>query len=815
MNAFQQDLRQAWRLLLRSPGFTLAAVLTLSLGIGATSALFSVLQSVVLQPLPYSQPERIVQLWQLGAEGNRMNVSDANFADLKEQSQSFDALAQFQQGQSVTVVSGQDAMRASASTVSAGFFDAIGVGPSRGRAFMPAELQVGGAPALIVSHDFWQRALGARPELSDTTLRITDRVYAVVGVMPAGFTFPGKTALWIPRELTAPLPSRTAHNWRVIGRLHEGASLQQAQQEVSAIARRLKAQHGDDTWMSDAALVPLHEQMVGRVRPALLLLLGAAAFLLCIACANVANLLLARTAARQREIAVRLALGAGRTRLARQFFVEALVLSLCGGSVGILFAFWGVDALRALGPVDLPRLDEIRVQWPVLALTLSVSVLMAGVLGLVTLVRGTDANLRDALAQSQRTMAGGRSSGRMRSGLVVAQVALTVVLLVGAGLLGRSLLRILSLEPGYRTSGSLVVDLPLSWPADAAAHARTTHMLSELIARVGALPGVVEAGGVNDFPLGGSYSDGTFLVMSHAAEVSGFEDFQRLMKDPTRTGSAAYRVASEGYFRAMGIPLVRGRLFDERDAADAQHVALISESLARTRWPDEDPLGKLVQFGNMDGDLRPFTIVGVVGDVREQSVEAEPEPTFYGYFRQRKVSKMHVVAHGPAQPQALVGAARAVVRELDPEVAPSFRSVEQVFAASLAPRRFSLLLVGIFGAAALLLAVMGIYAVVAYVVAQRTAEFGIRIAFGARAQDIRRLVLGHGARMAAAGIVVGLLAAASLSRLIASLLYGVSATDPVAFSAVALLLGGVAVAASLVPALRATRVDPMHALRNE
>ncbi|MBV9773354.1 MAG: FtsX-like permease family protein, partial [Gemmatimonadetes bacterium] len=536
--------------------------------------------------------------------------------------------------------------------------------------------------------------------------------------------------------------------------------------------------------------------------------------LLVIACANVSNLLLARAAARRQEISVRLALGAGRVRLVQQFVAEALVLSLASAVVGLLLAWWGVSLLRALQPQGLPRLADVRVSGGVFAFALATAVLTAGALGALTALQAVRGDLRSALAQGQRTLSGG-SGRRVRDALVVMQVALTLVLLVGAGLLGHSFLRLLSVDTGYRTRGGVVLDLALDEADDPGAGARTSAFEEELMRRLRAIPGVAEVGGVNDFPLGGNYSNGTFLVLSRPDEVSSFEDFGRLAKEQTGNNGAEYRVASEGYFRAMGIPLLRGRGFGPGDGPDAPHVALVSRSLARMRWPGEDPIGKLVQFGNMDGDLHPFTIVGVVGDIREAAVDAEPHPTLYGFSRQRtrSLSHFHVVMQGPIAPAAMIAPARRILREMAPEVPPAFRTLDEVFAASLADRRFSLLLLATFGGVALLLAMLGIYGVVSYLVAQRTREIGIRMAFGARAGDVARLVVRHGAALAGAGIGVGLLAALAIERLVAGMLYGVSATDPAAFAGVALLLAAVALSASWIPARRATRVDPMVALR--
>ncbi|MEJ7810827.1 MAG: ABC transporter permease [Gemmatimonadaceae bacterium] len=821
METLVRDLRYVTRSLFRSPGFFAVTVLTLALGIGATTAIFSVIAGVLLRPLPYPDADRIVRVWQIGANGGRNNVSDPNFEDWRSASRSFAALAEVRDGGVVSVSGAGEPARVQAAAVSRDFLSALGIRPVRGRAWAPEEQRVGGAPAILVSHGYWQRYLGARPSLEGTTLTFDGRVYSVIGVMPPEVDYPVGAELWVPRELEPRTPSRTAHNWEVIGRLEAGVTLAGAQREMSAISRQLKGRYGDDTWMSDAELVPLREQMVGRTRAALLVLVAASAFLLLIACANVVNLLVARTAARQGELAVRLALGAGRWWLARQFLAEALVLALVGGALGVVLAALGVRALVGLDAGDagtLPRMAEVRLDWSVLLFAFGVSLGTAVVLGLLTALRGTRGDLRGAMAESQRTQAGAGSSYRIRSTLVVAQVALTLVLLVGAGLLGRSFMRLVSVNPGYRTERAIVLDLSVPEAQGSADMARRVRLYDELMARVRGIPGVTGVGGANAFPLaGGNLGNGTFLVMTGRDEKINPADFERIMQDATRTGQAEFRVASGEYFRVMNIPLVRGRLFEERDAPDAPHVAVISAALAKERWPGDDPLGKTIQFGNMDGDLRPFTIVGVVGDVREASLASEPRPTFYASYRQRPVrtGTFNIVIGSAGDPAPVIAAARAVVRELAPDVPPRFRTLETVVADSVADRRFMLLLVGVFGGAALLLATLGVYSVISFLVTQRRKEIGLRVALGAHTSDVLRLVLRQGASLALIGIAVGAAVALAGSRLLARFLYGVSTTDPVSFVAVSALLAGVVLRASYVPARRAARVDPMSVLRGE
>ena len=813
MDAFRHDLRFAVRSFLRNPGFSAITVVTLAIGVGATTAIFSVIYGVLLRPLPYSEPERIVRVWALDADGGRTDSSDPTFADWQARSRSFAALAQVQGPYPVSVSGDAEPARVSGASISRGFFQVVGVEPVAGRLFVAEEQRFGGAPAVLVSRRFWERHLGSARDFASKTLVFDGRVHKIVGVLPASLAYPPGVDLYVPRELREVLPSRTAHNWAVVGRLRPGVTLAQAQVELSTVTRGMKAEYGDDTRTVDARLVPLHEQIVGRVRPALLTLLGASAFLLLIACANVGNLLLARTAVRQRELAVRLAMGAGRRRLVQQFLAEALVTSLVAAAVGVVVAVAGVELLLALEPDSVPRLGEVGVSWTALAFTVGIALATAAGLGLVTAIRGAgEEDLRVSLAQSQRGLAA--SGGYLRGGLTVAQVALTLVLLVGAGLLGRSIVRLLAVDPGYRTAGTLVLDLSMPWPENRSQVARNQRFAEDLTARLRGIPGVADVGGVNAFPLSGAGANGTFLVLSRPDEPLDFSQLSELMKDPDRSGYADYRVASGGYFRAMNIPLLRGRLFDERDGPDAPHAALISRTLAEKEWPNADPIGRVIQFGNMDGDLRPFTIVGIVGDVRERGLDDEPRATFYGHSRQRRIANFSLVLHGSAKPTSLIAPARRALRELAPNMPPRFRTIEDVVASSMAQRRFALVLLAAFGAAALLLATMGVYSVVAYLVAQREHEIGIRVALGAQRADVLGIVLRHGAVLTLIGVGVGLGAAFWLTRLLTGMLYGVTPTDPASYGAVVGLLLGVALAASYLPARRAMRVDPMRVLRN-
>jgi predicted permease len=803
------DLRLALRGLQKNPGFAAVAIVTLALGIGASTAIFSVVNGVLLRSLPYPSPDSLMQVETVFQNGRAGRVSYPNFEDLREQNRSFAALAAYADWTASAAAAGQG-FRVALAQVSAGFFAVLGVEPAAGRGFSADEQETGEHVA-VVSYGYWQGRLGGSEDLAAQSVRVGDEIYGVIGVLPRGYDFPAGTEIWVPREPAT--EGRSAHNWQVVGRLQHGVAKSRAQADLTTIAQRLKQQYGDDTYMIDAAVRPLLDRLVGNVRPALWVLLGAAGVLLLVACVNVANLLLARAFARDREFAVRLALGARPRRLARSFLAESLVLSLSGAALGALIALVGVPALLALEPTQLPRAQNVSVDWPVLAFALVVSVLGSLIVGLVPAVRAARRDTREALADGHRIQSGGLTSHRVRGVLVVAQIALTIVLLVGAGLLGRSFVKLLEVDPGYRTDGALVMRVWLPVPQSSAGETRIVDFIERLIARLRAIPGVERVGGINYFPLEGGGADGAFVVLQRPDELPGFDD--PIWNDPARSGNAEFRVASADYFGAMGIPLIRGRLFDERDTRDAPHVAVISASLAATRWPGEDPLEKLIEFGNMDGDLRPFTIVGVAGDVQEYGLGAQPRPTLYADFRQRPRTAwtFQVAMQGAFDIAAVTASARRVAAELNPEVPVEFKPLRAVVSASLADRRFVLVLLALFSAVALALATTGVYGVVSYMALQRTPEIGVRVALGARGRDVVRLLVRHGAMFALLGIGVGVLAALALTRVVSSFLYGVGKADPVTFVVTAAVLFAAAIVASSIPAYRASRVDAVEALR--
>jgi putative ABC transport system permease protein len=818
------DLRFCLRALRRSPGFTAVAVVTLALGIGASTAIFSVVDAVLLRALPYPSPQSIVRVWEHAPNGRRMNLAGPNFDDFQSQNDTFASLAVY--GYEEASISGGSApLRVNVAVVSGGFFHVLGVEPARGRAFAPDEQRPHGAPAVIVSHGYWLRYLGGKSDLSGFRLAMEGVVYSVAGVMPEGFDFPAGVAAWIPRELEPELSGRTAHNWRGLGRLRDGVTVAQARANLGAIARRIKDQYGKEVDLDDVAVVPLADAMVGDVRTALLTLLGAVGLLLLVACANVAGLLLARTAARRKELAVRAALGASRGRLVRQFLAESLSLSLAGGGLGILMAAWAVRILPAVLPTNLPRQREIAMNAPVLLFALAATVAVAVSLGLFAAWRAAAGDLQDALTAGSRSYSGGGASQRLRSFLVIGEIAVTLVILVGAGLLGHSFVRLVSTSPGFRHQDLITMEFSPptpKWltPEDQTDVARQIRLMDGILARLGAIPGAESVGLVGALPVaaGDDLADGDFLILDGQKPPADLEEFGRMSRNPSRVGHALYCVAGEAYFRTVGIPLVRGRMFGSQDDLDSPNVAVISQTLARERWPNQDPIGRVIEFGNMDGNLTPLTIVGIAGDVRARGLDLPPSPVIYVDYRQRGMhanSSPTVLVRTAAPLGEIVSAARGIFHDLAPDVPVKFSTFADEMGGWLSDRRFLLLLVALFAAAALGLAAVGLYGVVAFSVMRRTQEIGIRMALGAERGDVLRLVLGEGARMAAVGVVIGVAVSLAITRLMATLLFGVSATDPLTFGGVAALLCSVALLASYIPARRAMGLDPDTALRYE
>ena len=819
------DLRYSVRRLRAHPGFTAVSILTLALGIGASTAIFSVVDAVLLRPLPYPDPQKLVRVWEQAPDGHRMNIGGPNFDDFRAQNNTFASLAVYGYWLS-SVSSGGEPARINIAAVSSDFFKTLGVEPLRGRTFAPEEQRLHGTPAAIVSYSYWQRYLGSSTDLSKTHLRMEGALYPVIGVMPEGFDYPPTVAAWFPRELFPETPSRRGHNGRGLGRLRDGITVAQARANLSAIARRIKDQYGKGADLADAAVVTLADAIVGDVRTALLTLLAAVGLLLLVACANVAGLLLARNSARRKELAVRAALGAGRGRLIQQFLAESFTLSFTGGVLGILVAAWAVKILPAILPANLPRQQGVAINTPVLLFALAATVAVAVSLGLFAAWRAAAGDLQEALTAGSRSYTGAGASQRFRGFLVTGEIATTLVILVGAGLLGRSFVRLVSTNPGFSQQNLITMEFSPPNPQgqafamDQSAIARQVHLMEDILTRLRAIPGVETVGLAGALPVaaGDDLPGGDFLILNGRNPPANFAEWAGIAQNTSQTGHSDYCVAGEAYFRTMGIPLLRGRMFAPQDDWSAPHVAVISQTLARQRWPDQDPIGQVIEFGNMDGNFKPLTIIGIAGDVRARGLDSPPSPIIYVDYRQRGLnanSTPTILMRSPAPPRDIVSAARAIFHDLAPDAPVKFSTFADEMGGWLSDRRFLLLLVGLFAAAALALAAIGIYGIVAFSVTRRTQEIGIRMALGAHRSAVLRLVVGEGARLALGGVAIGIAASFVITRLLSTLLFGVSATDPLTFAGVAVLLSLVAMLASYIPARRAMRLDPCIALRHE
>jgi putative ABC transport system permease protein len=706
MESLFQDLRHALRLLRRSPAFTAVSVFTLALAIGATTAIFSVVYGVLLRPLPYPNPDRIMAIFEVNTRGAWSRLADPNFDDFRDQNHSFQAIAKYS-AEIASVSGGSQPTRSMVATVSPGFFEVLRIQPSFGREFNGADARKGAAPVALVSYGYWRQYLGSSTNLSQLRLKIDNTIFSVIGVLPETFQFPSDAALWLPAALEGENPSRTSHNYYGLGRLRDGVTVQQANADISAVARRIHdtSSEQNDYLLTDGVVVPLQDSITGKARLPLLILLAAVGFLLLVACANVANLLLAQASARLRELAIRSALGAARGRLISQFVTEALLLSIISGGLGVLGAFWGVAGLVALAPEDLPRLNSVSINLFVALFALLLSTAVAVGLGVFTAVRATSGEMREALAGGGRSQAGSQGSQHVGRLTVTAQMAMTVVLVIGAGLLGRSLMKVLEVNPGFRVDKIITMEVSLPSPewTDAKAKAGQAIFFTNLIDRLRQIPGVRKAGATSGLPMDGGLPDGMFFLMSQKELPKQPTDldsmahlFEQLGRQKERIGTADFCVATTGYFQALGIPLIRGRIFDERDGPDSPHVALISQSLARQRWPGKDPVGQTIEFGNMDGDLRLLTIVGVVGDVHEYGLDAPPRPTVYVNLFQRPRSAMTITMLSDANPQLVTSAARGILHDLNPEIPANFQTFSQVYSASLGSRRFNLIVISFF-----------------------------------------------------------------------------------------------------------------------
>ena len=817
MNTLLQDLRYSLRMLAKKPSFTLVAIITLALGIGANTAIFSVVNAVLLRALPFPHSERLVVLFETSKEVPAMNVAYPNYLDWRAQQTVFEDLAAFMPAGGILTGDGEPE-RVTGRWVTASFFPTLGIQPHIGRFFDEAEDQVGAERVIVISYGLWQRRFGGDPQVVGRSVRYNSESWTVVGVMPAGFDFYGtanpNNDFCMPLGRLndqAYMHNRHAHTVTVAGRLRAGAGIEQAEAEMRTIAAQLAQAHPESNNGYDVRVRSFLDDYVGEVRPALLIIMAAVAFVLLIACLNVANLLLAHAASRQKEIVVRLALGAGRWRIIRQLLTESVVLAVMGGALGLLLAAWGIALLLKLYPDSLPRLEEVTIDPRVLGFTLFVTLITAIIFGLAPALQMTKIDLNSALKQGSRSATGGAGSRRLRGALVVAEIALSLVLLISAGLLLTSFRQLMQVDPGFDAHNVLTLRLrmpDIKYPEAA----QTTGFLNDVMRRVAALPGVQQVSVTTGFPLGRNGEEDYWI--EGQPEPKRREDWP----------AAVMQSVSETYHETLGIKLLAGRLFNEHDTATSTPVVLVDDAFVSRHFAGaalNSVIGKRLRFG---GDDQPWReVVGIVRHVRPVTLEQEGRAGIYRPWQQiepkwlANLSRaMDLVVKTTIEPETLVAAIRREVQAIDKDQPlANVDTLESRLDESLAPRRFNLLLLGLFALIALLLAVIGIYGVMSYAVTQRTREIGIRIALGAGPRDIFKQVVGHALLLTATGVTAGLFAAALLTRLMDSLLYIVSALDLPTFGLTALLLAAVSLLASYLPARRATRVDPMVALRYE
>jgi putative ABC transport system permease protein len=805
MQTLLQDLRYGFRMLYKNPGFTAVALLALALGIGANTAIFSVVNSVLLRPLSYRDPSRLVMIWenhQQRGGPEREWASPADFRDYQEQTKSFEHTTAFV-GWGPTLTGQGEPEDLLGAAVSHDTFAMLGIQPSLGRGFTEDEDRPGAERVVVLSHQLWSRRFASDPTIIGKSVTLSDESYTVIGVMPRGFTFPILNTSEIFRTVKPVIAGlqgcdRGCVILRLIARLKRDVPMDAARAEMNAIAVQTAERYPESNKGVGTTLPPLQEQLVGDVRPAMLVLLGAVALVLLIACANVANLLLARAAAREKEVAIRAALGASRMRLIRQHLTESITLALIGGTMGLILAFWMVDLLVSFAPKGTPRVNEIAIDPVVLAFTCGIALFTGIAFGLAPAVLSSKANFNNALKEGGRDSGATSRGARIRSALVVFEVALALMLLIGAGLLIRSFVNLQHIDPGFNQRSALRVDvsLPRTRYPD---RNQPAVFYKQLIDRIRALPGVQSVGAISRLPLSGGGTDTEFAIEGQPASEPGHQPV------------AWYSSVTPDYFRTMGIRLIRGREPAESDNEDSPKVVFISETLARRYFPDEDPIGKRLVFGSGKRE-----IVGIVSDVNHFGLTKDARPTMYFPHAQSPGRGMSLVIRTPGNPLALAASVRNQVSSLDQNLAVSnVMTLEDLVASSLAEPRFTLLLLGAFACVALVLSAIGVYGVVSYSVSQRSHEIGVRMALGAQASDVLRLVIGQGMMLVLGGVGVGLVAAFALSRVMSTLLYGVSPTDVTTFGATAVILAGVALGACFVPGRRATKVDPMESLRCE
>jgi putative ABC transport system permease protein len=806
-----QDFRYGLRMLAKKPGFTFVAVLALSLGIGANTAIFSVVNAVLLRPLPFAEPERLVRVYATNAKRGQTSAptSYLNFVDWRDQNQVFDHMAAYS-GASAAFTYGDVPEQIEGAGATADLFKVLGTQPLLGRA-LSREDERPNARVVVLSHSLWQRRFNADPKIVGQQVKFDGESTTVIGVMPKGFAFPledENPEFWVPLDPEQVFNKERGANYlKVVARLKAGTTLEQGQAEMETIARRLEQEYPDKNTGKGIRLVSMHEDVVGAVRPALLVLLSAVGFVLLIACANVANLLLARASSRSREIAIRTALGASRARIIRQLLTESLLLSIAGGATGLLLALWGVDVLSAAIPADIPRVKDVGLDASVLAFTMGISLLTGILFGLAPALQASKPDFNEALKEGGRGSTEGLSRNRVRSLLVVSEVALSLVLLIAAGLMIKSFYQLLNVKPGFEPEHVLTANISLP-PAKYPEVEQQSAFFQQVMERARALPGVESVALVSPLPLSNSFIQNILTIEGRPPLAPG----EKLI---TNT-----RLITPDYLRTMGIPLRRGRAFNEHDGKTGLDAFLVNETFAQRYFPGEDPLGKRITVSIRPTPEKPDAsgeIVGIVGDVKHQTLDKESGPECYVPVLNFPEAYMTLVMRtASSDPATLTAALRGAVQQVDQDQ-PVFdiQPMRQVVARSVATRRFNMLLLGLFAGIALLLAAVGIFGVMNYSVTQRTHEIGIRMALGAQTRDVLKMIVRQGMILTLIGVVMGLVAAFVLTRVMSGLLYNVSATDPLTFAGVSALLMAVALLACYIPARRATKVDPMIALRYE
>jgi len=800
-----RDVRTGARSLVHSPVFTVVTVLSLALGIGANTAIFSVVNGLLLRPLPYPESEQIVHVWHTPPQQSfpgldKFSVSPANYLDWKAQSTSFEQIAVYTDA-GMSLSTSNDPLPLIGAVVSSDFFSVLRTNPILGRTFTTEEERPGRDQVVVISHKLWQRAYGAKPNVVGQTLTLNSRSFTVVGIMPAGFEFPSEAELWVPLAWDdKERQTRSIHDYLVVARLKQNVSPKQAQAEMNTISTRLEQQYPEENSGWGAVVVPLRDDLVGDIRTALLVLFCAVGFVLLIACANVANLMLARGANRQKEIAVRIALGAGRARLVRQLLTESVLLAITGGLLGLLLAIWGTRMLVQLG--SLPNADDIGVDTWALGFTLLVSFAAGIIIGIVPALQFTKSSVSDSLKQGSGRTGGTSLKQHTRKALVVSEVALSLVLLIGAGLMIRSFWKLQNVDPGFDTSNTLTMSLVLNWIRYSEPHQRLSFA-DRTIEQIRAVPGVVSVGITTRVPLTGGGSTQPFTVEGRPAAA--------ISEQPM----AQTRYISPDYFRAIGVSLRQGRFFTDQDRDNSVPVVIISEAMARRFWPGENPVGKRLT-PSFHSEQGPREIVGVVSDVKTTGLDVDAAAMMYMPYKQAPLPFMSFVVRTASNPENLIQPISKAIYSIDKEQAlTNVQTMEQVLKKSLADRRFNMTLLLTFAGVALMLAAVGVYGVMNYTVTLRRRELGIRMALGAEKRDVLRLVLGQGLTLTLIGVAAGLISAYALTRLMASLLYGVTATDYLTFGSVSVMLIAVGLAASYIPARRATKVNPTIALRAE